>query len=320
LLAGLVLGIAVFGILSGGILLLSSNQGRVRTRLQQFVATTDAPGAALVADLRAEKRADLFAQVDARLAGRASTQVLRARLERAGLTLTPGEFTLMRAGTAVLTGVIAIALVPQWWWLALPVGLAVGTSLPALYLRRALSGRMSKLDQQLPDLLNVLAGSVRTGSSLFQALDRVAREAPEPSAAEYGRVVRALSLGASLDETLRNLAARIPTEDIDMLTTAISIQQQTGGNLAQTLDLIATTVRERHRVQREIQVLSAQQRISAYVLAGLPILLTGLLFLISPNYIGRLFEPGIMLMLPCSVVVLLVVGFLMMNSMAAIDV
>jgi tight adherence protein B len=107
---------------------------------------------------------------------------------------------------------------------------------------------------------------------------------------------------------------------MEMLVTAISIQQQTGGNLGHTLDLIATTVRERHRIQREIRALSAQQRFSAYMLAALPVLLVGLLFVISPKYIGRIFEPGWILVLPCSVVVLLVVGFVVMNKIAAIDV
>ncbi len=318
-LAGLMLGIFVFGILGGAILLLSSSRGQVRARLQQYVAA--APSShARVADLRGAQRAALFAQVNARLAGQARTQALQARLERAGLTLTPGEFTLMRAGTAVLTAAIAGVLAPQLWRFLLLPALALGAALPLLYLRRAVSRYLSQLDRQLPDILNILAGSVRTGSSLFQALDRVGAEAPEPSRSEYACVVRALSLGAGLEETLRDLAVRIPGEDMDMLTTAIGIQQQMGGNLAQTLDLIATTVRERHRVQREIQVLSAQQRISAYMLAALPLLLVGILFVISPNYIGRIFEPGLMLLFPCSVVVLLVVGFMMMNRMAAIDV
>src|SRR5689334_13414500 len=286
LLAGLVLGVAVFGIVGGAALMLTSSQGRVNARLQQFVATDVPAPTAAVTDLRKQKRADLFAQIDARLARRGNAQVMATRLERAGLSLTLSEFTLLRAGAAVLVTLVLLALASELWWVVLLPGIVGGSFMPVVYVNWALKRRMDRLDRQLPDILNILAGSVRTGSSLFQALDRVAREADEPSRGEYLRVVRALSLGAPLDQTLRSLAERVPSEDMDMLVTAISIQQQTGGNLGQTLDLIATTVRERHRIQREIQVLSAQQRISAYMLAALPILLVGVLFLISPKYIG----------------------------------
>jgi tight adherence protein B len=319
IIAGLLLAAAVFGIL-GGALLLTSTQGRVRARVRQFVATDEPAAVESVAEMRKQRRADLFAQIDARWERGANAQALAARLERASLSLTISEFTLLRLGCAVLVALVFIALAPHLWWLVLLPGVALGAWLPLVYLRLAISRRMNKLDNQLPDILNILAGSVRTGSSLFQGLDRIAREADEPSKSEYLRVVRAISLGAPMDQALHSLAARVPSEDMDMLVTAISIQQQTGGNLGQTLDLIATTVRERHRIQREIKVLSAQQRISAYMLAALPILLVGILFLISPTYIGRIFEPGPILMLPCSVVVLLILGFVVMNRIAAIDV
>jgi tight adherence protein B len=320
LFAGLLLALALFGILGGAVLLLTSTEGRISTRMREFVASDEPAPVSHVAEARRRKRADLFAQIDARLARRASAQALSMRLERANLNLTVSEFTLLRVAAAVFVALVLVALASGLWWVVLLPGVALGAWLPLLYLRLTINRRMSRLDRQLPDILNILAGSVRTGSSLFQALDRIAREADEPSRTEYLRVVRAVTLGAPLEQALKNLAERIPTEDMDMLVTAITIQQQTGGNLAHTLDLIATTVRERHRIQREIQVLSAQQRFSAYLLAGLPILLVGVLFIISPNYIGKIFEPGCMLILPCTVVVLLITGFIVMNKIAAIDV
>ena len=320
LFAGLFLALALFGILGGAVLLLTSAEGRVSNRMREFVASDEPAPVSNVAEARRLRRADLFAQIDARLERRVSGQALAMRLERANLNLTVSEFTLLRVAAAVFTALVLVALAPSLWWAVVIPGVVVGSWLPVLYLNTTINRRMSRLDRQLPDILNILAGSVRTGSSLFQALDRVAREADEPSRTEYLRVVRAVSLGAPLEQALKNLLERVPSEDMDMLVTAITIQQQTGGNLAHTLDLIATTVRERHRIQREIQVLSAQQRFSAYLLAGLPILLVAVLFIISPNYIGKIFEPGCMLILPCSVVVLLVVGFIVMNKIAAIDV
>jgi tight adherence protein B len=132
--------------------------------------------------------------------------------------------------------------------------------------------------------------------------------------------MRAISLGAPLDVALRRLAERVPTEDMEILVTAITIQQQTGGNLAHILDLIATTVRERHRIKREIQVLSAQQRLSAWLLTGLPIAMVGLLYLINPDYIGRIFQPGLILIIPITGVVMLILAGFIMNKMASIDV
>src|SRR5262249_29522212 len=161
-------------------------------------------------------------------------KALATELERADLSLTISEFTLIRAGSALLVALIFIALVPQVWWLVGLIGLAIGSWLPRLYLRWAIQRRLNRLGQQLPDILNMLAGAVRTGSSLFQGLDRTAREAEEPSRTEYLRVVRAVSLGAPLESALQNLSQRVPSEDMDILVTAISIQQQTGGNLGQT--------------------------------------------------------------------------------------
>ena len=320
LFAGLLLALALFGILGGAVLLLTGAEGQISTRMRQFVASDEPAPVSQAVEARRRKRADLFAQIDTRMKRGVSAQALVMRLERANLNLTVSEFALLRVAAAVFVALVLIVLAPGPWWLVVLPGMAIGAWLPLLYLRQVISRRMGRLDRQLPDILNILAGAVRTGSSLFQALDRVAREADEPSRSEYLRAVRAVSLGAPLEQALKNLAERIPSEDMDMLVTAISIQQQTGGNLAHTLDLIATTVRERHRIQREIQVLSAQQRISAYMLAGLPILLVIILFIISPDYIGRIFEPGCMLLIPCTVVVLLVVGFMTVNKIAAIDV
>jgi tight adherence protein B len=320
LIAGLLVGLAVFTLLAGAMLVLTSPQGQVRSRMRQFVATDAPPTSASVAEASRRKRADLFAQMDARWERRANAQALATRLDRANINLTISEFTLLRAGSSVLGAVILIGLAPQLWWLVMWIGLALGAWIPILYVRWAIRRRLNRLDGQLADILSMLASSVRSGSSLFQGLDRIAREAQEPSRTEYLRVVRSISLGAPLDQALRDLAVRVPSEDMDMLVTAISIQQQTGGNLGHTLDLIATTVRERHRIQREIRALSAQQRFSSYMLAALPILLVILLFIISPHYIGRIFEPGWILVLPCSVVVLLVLGFVIMNKIAAIDV
>ncbi|HUS13666.1 MAG TPA: type II secretion system F family protein [Chloroflexia bacterium] len=311
---------AVFGIIAGAVLLLTSSELTVSSRVRQFVSADAPPPVATVGGMQKRKRAELFAQLDERWEKQDRGQVLAKELERANVAMTITEFTLVRLGIAVLLTLVLIVIAPQFWWAILVPALLIGFWFPRTYIRGRARRRLNRIDRQLADILNILAGSVRTGNSLFQALERVAREAEEPSRTEYMRVVRSMSLGSTLESAMANLSERIPTEDMDMLVTAITIQQQTGGNLGQILDLMATTVRERHRILREIEVLSAQQRLSAVLLACLPLAMVGLLFLINPTYIGRIFQPGWVLVMPCAVVVLLTVGFIVMNRIAAIDV
>jgi tight adherence protein B len=321
ILAGLLVGLAIFGILAGIVIILTSPQGRVNARVRQYVAG-DGPVTVAQSPVarQARRHNDLIAQLDARWEQRRTGQALVTELERGGLNLTVSEFLLLRISAAVGVALFLALLGGPIWWLVLLPGALLGWRLPRTYLRWSARRRLNKLDSQLPDILNILAGSIRTGSSLLQALERIAREAEEPSRSEYLRVVRAISLGSPLETALLGLSERMPTEDIDMLVTAIGIQQQTGGNLGQILDLIATTVRERHRILREIEVLCATQRASALLLALLPVGIIGILFLISPSYIARLFQPGLILILPITGVVLLAIGFFIMNRIASIDV
>ena len=317
---GVLAAFALFGIIGGGLVVLTGAQTRVQSRVQQYVALEEAAAPVRVAAVRRRRRADVFEDLDARFGQTPAAQRIATEIERGGLSLTVTELTLLRLGAAVLLAAIAIALVPGFWWLVILPAAVIGAWLPRMYVARRARARLQRLDDQLPDTLSLLAGAVRSGSSLFQALDRIAQEAEEPTREEFLRVVRTISLGAPVETALRGLAERMPTEEIDILTTAITIQQQTGGNIGQILELIATTVRERHRIQREIRVLSAQQRLSAYLLGALPLLMIGVLFLISPTYIGRIFQPGWILILPISIAVLLVVGFVVMNRIARIDV
>jgi tight adherence protein B len=129
-----------------------------------------------------------------------------------------------------------------------------------------------------------------------------------------------VALGAEMNEALGGLAKRVPTEDVDIMVTAIELQHQTGGNLAHVLDIVATTVRERHRVEREIRGLTAQQRFSAILLGAMPFLLAGILYIISPGYISRLFVWGWVLLMPAGALVLAIIGMIIMRRIASIDV
>jgi tight adherence protein B len=172
---------------------------------------------------------------------------------------------------------------------------------------------------QLGDTITMMANSLRAGYSLLQTMELVARESPSPMAEEFGRVVREVGLGVSSYEALDNLLRRVPSEDLDLLVSAIKIQHEVGGNLGQILDVIGETIRERVRIQGEIRTLTAQQSLSGYVISALPILLGLGLFLMNPEYMTQMFAWPYVCM-PIGALVLEVVGFLAMRKIVAIEV
>jgi len=319
LLAGLLSGMAVLGFLYGLVLVFGGERARIRARVREYVTNTT-PAEADPNVVRAQQRATLFAQLDSRWEDRSLFKSLQEDLEAADLHLTPTEFLFLQAGVGLGVGLVLWALVPYVGVILLPVGFIVSILAVRSYIRFLAKRRIERFEEQLPNNLAILAGSVRGGFSLFQALQLIAKEAAEPSKTEFTRVMQEISLGNTMGVSLNGLAKRIPTEDVDILVTAITMQQQTGGNLTHVLDVVAATVRERHRVEREIKTLTAQQRFSAVLLAALPFVMGLILFFISPSYISNLFQPGWVLCLPIGATIMCIVGFLVMRKMADIDV
>jgi len=153
---------------------------------------------------------------------------------------------------------------------------------------------------------------LRAGSSFLQAIELVVRESRPPISTEFGRVIREVNLGLPFDQALENMVRRVRSDDLELMATAIAVQHQVGGNLAEILDSIAYTIRERVRIKGEIQTLTAQQRLSGYVVAGLPISLAGFLFVAAPGFMDPMFAnpPGIP-GLPAGVIILAFGGFMM---------
>jgi tight adherence protein B len=133
-----------------------------------------------------------------------------------------------------------------------------------------------------------MANGLRAGYSLLQAMDAVAREMPSPMSVEFRRVVQEIGLGIEQDRAFNNLVRRVPSDDLDLMITAISVQSEVGGNLAEILEIIGFVIRERVRIKGEIQVLTAQGQISGYVITFLPIVLGFILYAMNPEYIGRM--------------------------------
>lgn len=323
-LVGVLVTVAAWSLLYGLLWYFGGGEARVRARIKKFVTEEDT-STVTEAEERKQVRANLFDQMDKRLAERSflslSFKKLNEDIGKADLHSTVTEFVLIQVSVSAGFALILLLLAPKPIGYVLAVlGFIIGIMLGRSYLRYLGKRRIARFEEQLPDTLSILASSVRGGFSLFQALQLIAKEASEPSKSEFLRVMQQISLGAPMDDALADLARRVPTEDVDILVTAIGLQHQTGGNLAHVLEIVATTVRERHRVQREIRSLTAQVRFSAMLLGALPFLLAGALFVISPTYIGRIFVWGWVLLLPGGAIALSLVGMLIMRRISAIDV
>jgi len=302
----LIAGLAALAVLVIAIgISMSAGGGGVASRLERYASGRADAGAdqpqesVVVAGLsRVIERQDL--------ATRLSTD-----LARADLKMKPAEFLLAWAATPFLfvAGAFVVGFIFPGFQniVALIAVFLVGLYAPRFYLKYRQRRRLKQFGAQLPDTITLLANSLRAGSSFLQGIELVTREARPPISEEFERVVREMQLGVALQPALNNLVRRVASEDLELMVTAIQIQTQVGGNLATVLDAIAHTIRERIRIQGEIQTLTAMQRYSGYVITLLPIGLAAILFLISPSYIGRMLEnpPG-MFGLPMGVVFFIV--------------
>jgi tight adherence protein B len=243
---------------------------------------------------------------------------LDAELEAASVSLRSGEFVVVSVVSALVFGVLGAALLRSAF-LALIVA-AVGAAFPTLLLRMALNKRADHLREQLPDVLTIMAASLRAGHSFLQSLDTVAKEISQPAAAEFQRVVAEIRLGRPAEDALEALAERVGSADFKWAVLAVNIQREVGGNLAEILDTVADTLRERATLRRQIKVLTAEGRLSAWVLAILPIAIGLYMFAVNPDYIGQLFTSTIGWVMLITAGVLMVLGILWMRKIVNIDV
>ncbi len=239
-------------------------------------------------------------------------------LDRADLRLRPHEWFSILLGVGVVTAGIC--------FLRFNLYVAVGTlfMIPTvggqLYLRYRISKRLKTVDGQLSDVLMQMSNGLKAGYSFAQALAAVSGQARPPLGKDLTRVKTEMELGIPVDEALRHLAERVPTEDIDLVVTAVAVTRVLGGNLAQILELIASTVRERVKIQGEIRTLTAQARASGWIVTLLPVGLAIILTFIAPDYFNRMFKDpiGIGMMIGCGFSML--VGGLIIRKIVTIDV
>ncbi len=242
---------------------------------------------------------------------------LQIMLLRADVPMSTGEFT------AILLAVAAAGFLLGAWRAGLLIGILLAAALlilPIFYLKQRQARRRNAFTNQLPDVLTLLVGSLRAGYGLSQAIELVAREVPEPAAKEFQRVIRGMSLGLPMHKALEGMAERVESDDLDLVVTAINVQYEMGGNLSTVLENISETIRQRVRVLREVRVLTAQQRMTGNILAGMPIFLAVALSVISPGYFDTFFEDGWVRLLPLGAAVMMVLGFVFIRKIVNIKV
>jgi tight adherence protein B len=244
---------------------------------------------------------------------------LMEALGRADVKLRPMEWYLIRIGTILVLALIGFAVYRSLIFTAILA--VVGFFAPPLVLRFRERRRSRAFNDQLGDVLILLSNGLKAGYSFPQAMASIARSANPPVAEEFARATREIQLGITTDEALAHMVARIRSEDLDLVVTAVGIQRVVGGNLAEILDNIAFTIRERVRIKGEIRTLTAQARASSYIITALPIGLALILQAINPAYIGPLLSfkgPGPYILMACAVSIAF--AFYVMQRIANIEV
>ncbi|MDD2553548.1 MAG: type II secretion system F family protein [Desulfotomaculaceae bacterium] len=220
------------------------------------------------------------------------------------LVIGGGLFFLIISGNLII-GIVAAIL---------------GWYLPRLVLRTAITRRVNKFNSQIGDALVIIANSLRSGFSFLQAMDMVRKEMADPIAKEFGVALQEMNWGSPTEEALTNMSARINSDDFELVVTAVLIQRQVGGNLAEVLDNIANTIRERVRIKGEIKTLTAQGRMSGIIVGLLPFLLTLAIFSMNPEYIGMLFSNKLGLILVSMALMSQIIGLFIIKKIVNIPV
>lgn len=246
-------------------------------------------------------------------------------LARADLKLKPGEYIFLIIISAAGVGFV-VWFIGGMNIIAGLIGMAIGLFLPRMYVNNQQKRRLQKFNDQLGDMLNLMVNGLRAGFSTMQAMEAVSKELPPPICDEFRRVVQEMQLGVSMQQAMDNLLRRIPSDDLDLCITAINVQREVGGNLAEILDTISYTIRERVRIKGEIRVLTTQVMYSGRLLALMPIGVMGILYVLNREYMMEFFNPKNNSPLPCGYIglgcagLLIVIGYVVMNKIGEIEV
>jgi tight adherence protein B len=285
---GIVIMLAVVVLFWGLARAMGAGDKTIEDRLEQYTSGVAEPRA-LEKGEREKGPSLLAVGVDRVIAGRRFADRIATQLARADAKLTPGEYVILN-----LTSILGFFLIGYLLFhKSLLIGIAAGVAgfyAPGIYLKIQQQRRLNAFNNQLGDAISLLANSLRSGYSLLQSIETVAKELPDPISMEFARVVQEVGLGLSNEQAMNNMLRRIQSDDLDLMITAVNVQHEVGGNLAEILEVIGHTIRERVRIKGEIRVLTAQGMISGYIISLLPIVLGLILYLMNPDYIAAMFQ------------------------------
>lgn len=239
-------------------------------------------------------------------------------LEQADLTWTVQRFLVLSAGFAVGFGIVAYFLGGSL--LVAAAGVAFGALLPYLYVRRARARRLRRFEELLPEAIDLMGRALRAGHPFTAGIKLVGEESAPPVSTEFERLFEEQRFGLPLPDALLGLADRISSLDVRIFITAVLIQREVGGNLAEVLDKLGYTIRERFRIRREIRTRTAQGRMTGYLLAVLPFAAGALLFAINPHYMMPLFKETLGHILIAAALILQMIGFFWIKKIVDIEV
>ena len=304
----------------GAYALATQERAAVRQRLGQYGLGGQASGsvAANASPLLKDRSMSGIGALDQALRGSSYADRVALDLARAAVPLRVGEYLLLR-WLAAVTLFLLPYLFRMPWYLDLILAV-IGFYLPKVWVGRRESARVQKINDQLVDALTMMSNSLRSGSSFLQAMELVAQELPPPVSQEFAQVLAEVGVGAPVDDSLADLARRVRSYDVYLITTAMIIQRTVGGNLSELLQNIAHTIRERQRLLRQVQAETAEQRFSAYILLALPTFMLFIISVLNRSYIDSLLEPGMGRILLGGAYILQIFGYFVMRRIANIKV
>jgi tight adherence protein B len=242
----------------------------------------------------------------------------RGLLMQADVKMRVGTFFLLTLGLGILGGTI-VAMGSTLWW-TFPIGALLVGSIPYFVIYRKKEIRKRTFERQFPDALDLMTGALRSGMAFTAALQVVAEECPDPVSNEFRIVFEETRLGMSLRDSLTDLTKRIDSTELRLFVTAVLIQKETGGNLAEILEGTAYVIRDRFRILGDVRTITAQARLSGLILTGLPLAMTGALLVIVPDYLKTLLKDPVGPYLVGSAAFMQLLGFFLIRRIVNIKV
>ncbi len=309
----LILLVAVAGVLmlfGAGVALIAGGRSEVDERMERYVGGT--AEAVTVDERPSASRTKVSDRIDKAIGERGFTRGIKARIAKSDVKLRVSEYIALRLLFAGAAGFLSYLIFDNILIVGI-VGAIVGSFIPTIYLNYSARRRLRAFEDQLGQTLNLWVNALRSGYSVLQSMEAIATELPPPVSVEFERVVQEVRLGLSVPQALNNMERRVPSEDLDLVITAVNIQREVGGNLAEVLDTISFTIRERVRIKGEIRTLTAQGRLSGWIISLLPIALAFILLAINAQYMSQLWirEDPMVGPIPCGWIVI-AVGLIMM--------